>query len=88
MSNTSSFDLSKVSGNFSLHLKVRKYRETREDCIMRSFGNCKLYHIVQRDQVKEGEMGGAYSTHGRYEKFLQYFGWKTWSEETIRRTMR
>jgi len=29
------------------------------------------------DQIKEDEMGGTCSTHGRGEKCLNYFGWKT-----------
>jgi len=32
------------------------------------------------DQMKEAETGGAYSMHGRYEKCVQYFGWKTWRD--------
>jgi len=31
-------------------------------------------------------MGGAYSMDGKDEKCVQYFGWKTWREETIRKT--
>jgi len=31
-------------------------------------------------------MGGACSTRGRGEKCIQYFGWKTWREETTRKT--
>jgi hypothetical protein len=27
-------------------------------------------------------MGGPCTTHGRNEKFIQYFGWQTWREET------
>jgi hypothetical protein len=35
------------------------------------------------DQIKKGGIGGACSTDGRDEKCMQYFGWKTWKEETI-----
>jgi len=32
------------------------------------------------------EMGGACSTHGRDEKFIQNFGREIWREETTRKT--
>jgi len=31
--------------------------------------------------MKQDEMGGACSAHGRYEKCVQYLGWKTWRKE-------
>jgi len=34
------------------------------------------------DQIKEDEMGVACSAHGRNEKCMQYFGRKTWKEDT------
>jgi len=40
----------------------------------------------QGDQIKEDEMGGACSMHGRHEKFIQNFGWKTWGKRTLERT--
>jgi len=36
--------------------------------------------------MKEDEMGGACSTDGRVGKFIQYFGWKNWREETLSKT--
>jgi hypothetical protein len=47
-----------------LDLRGRKWRETGEDCIMRSFITCTL----QGDQMKVHEMGVTCSTHGRNEK--------------------
>jgi hypothetical protein len=29
------------------------------------------------DQIKEDEMGGPCSPHGRDDKYIQYSGWKT-----------
>jgi len=37
--------------------------------------------------IKEDEMSGSWSTHGRDDKCIQYFGWKTWGEETTWKTM-
>jgi hypothetical protein len=34
----------------------------------------------------EDWVSGTYSTHGEAEKCVQYFGWKTGKEETIRKT--
>jgi hypothetical protein len=45
-------------------------------CIMRSFITCTLHQYYSGDQIKEDEMGGACSTHGRDEKCIQYFGGK------------
>jgi hypothetical protein len=42
-----------------------------EDCIMRSFITCTLHQILIGCQVKVDEMGGAYSTHGEYAKYIQ-----------------
>jgi hypothetical protein len=41
------------------------WQEAGENCIMRSFMTCILHHIFLGYQIKEDEMGGAYSTHGR-----------------------
>jgi hypothetical protein len=65
--------------------KRRKLPTTAEDCIMRIFiivRSPKYYG----DQVNEGVMGGACSTHGRDEKCIHYFDLKTWREETTRKT--
>jgi hypothetical protein len=51
-----------------LDLRGRKWREAGEDCIMRSF-----MKYCQGVQIKEVEMGGAYSTN---EKMYTTF----WSE--------
>jgi hypothetical protein len=36
-------------------------------------------------QIKEGEIGEECSTHGRDEKRIQYFRWKTWRVQTTRK---
>jgi len=59
-----------------LDLRERNYWEAGEDCIMRSFITCKL-HIILGDQIKEDEIGRACIMHGRDEKCIQCFGWKT-----------
>jgi hypothetical protein len=40
-------------------------------------------HLYSRIQfvLKEDEMGGACSTHGRDEKCIQHFGTETWRED-------
>lgn len=43
----------------------------------------KLYYD---NQMEEGDVGGARSTLEEDEKYLQNFGWKTWAEETTRKT--
>jgi hypothetical protein len=55
----------------------RKWRETGEDYIMRSFITCTLQQILLGYQINEDEMGGACSTNGRNEECIQNFGWKT-----------
>jgi len=42
------------------------------DCIMRSF--IKYYYS---DQIMDDKMDRAYNAHGRKEKCIQHFGWKT-----------
>jgi hypothetical protein len=37
------------------------------------------------DQIKD-DTGGERSTHVTHENCIQYFGWKTWREETIWKT--
>jgi hypothetical protein len=49
----------------------RKWQETGEDCIMRSFTD-----YYSGDHI-EDEMGGTCSRDGRGEKYVTYFGWKT-----------
>jgi hypothetical protein len=45
---------------------MRKWRENGENCIMRSFVTCVLDQIYNSDdQIKEDEMGGACSIHGK-----------------------
>jgi hypothetical protein len=39
-------------------------------------------NIIKNDQIKKNEMGRACSTHGRDEKCIKYFGWKTGRKET------
>jgi len=38
--------------------------------------------------MKADGMGGACSTHWRYEKCMKYSGWKIWREETLGRPRR
>jgi hypothetical protein len=49
---------------------VRKWRDAEEDCITRSFITAKPHQILLGDQVKEAEVGGACSKHGRDEKYI------------------
>jgi len=53
-------------------LRSQKTRETG-DYLMKNFVICIYYG----DKDKEDEMGRSCSTHGRDEKCIQYFGWKT-----------
>jgi hypothetical protein len=41
--------------------------------------NVELHNLYAspNDQIKKNEIGGAYSTHGRDEKCIQKFGWKS-----------
>jgi hypothetical protein len=39
--------------------------------------NININLLNSGDLIKEDEMGGAFSTRGRDEKCIQYFGWKT-----------
>jgi hypothetical protein len=64
------------------------WREAGEDCIMRSFITCMLHHILSGDQVKEDEMGGACSMHGRCEKCIQNFGGKPEGKRLLGRSRR
>jgi len=53
----------------------------------RRLHNEQLHNLyASGDQIKEDEMGGSCITHGRDEKFIHYFGWKTWWEETTWKT--
>jgi hypothetical protein len=54
-----------------LDLRGRKWGEVGEDYITRIF------------KTWEDEMGEACSMHGRDKKFVQYFGGKFLTEETI-----
>jgi hypothetical protein len=40
------------------------------------------------DQVKDVEVGGTCSTHGRDEKCIQYLGWKTEGKRLLGRPKR
>jgi hypothetical protein len=51
--------------------------------------NEELYNspiIIRVIKLSRMIMGGACSTHGIYEKCIQYFGWKTLREELTRKT--
>jgi len=54
-----------------LDLKGRKWWETGEDYIIRSFLSCTFHQILLQQSSKEDEMGGACSVHGRDEKHVQ-----------------
>jgi hypothetical protein len=54
-----------------------KWWEAGEDFIMWSFITCTIHQYYHGEHVEEDGMGGACSTHGRDEKCIQYFGWKT-----------
>jgi len=47
-------------------------RKGGEGCTMRCFVTCILF--TKCDQMKEGQMGGAYSTHDRDEKLIKIVG--------------
>jgi len=49
---------------------VTEQEKVTGDCIMKNFINCTLHQILLDDQIKEDEMDGACSTHGRYEKCI------------------
>jgi hypothetical protein len=51
-------------------------QEAEEDCIT------KYYYS---NEVKEN-IGMVFSMHGRDEKYIQKFDWKTWREETTQKT--
>jgi hypothetical protein len=38
--------------------------------------NCMFHQMLLGGQVTGGEKGGSCSTHGRDEKYEQYFGWE------------
>jgi len=57
-----------------LDLRGRKWQED-EDCIMR-FINCMLHCITRVIKSRRMRWVGQV-THGRDEKCIQYFGWKT-----------
>jgi hypothetical protein len=46
-----------------LDVKGKKWRETGEDCIMRSFTTCTLHQILLGNKFKENDMSGSCSTH-------------------------
>jgi len=50
------------------------------------YHSLKFQHFYALLQVKEDEMGGVCSTHGRDKKCMQDFGQKTRREETNQKT--
>jgi hypothetical protein len=58
----------------------RKWQEADEDCIMRSFIIHTLHQIL--GWSNQGGWDWTCSMHGRDEKCMQHFGWRTWREET------
>jgi hypothetical protein len=66
-----------------LALRERKWWEAGKGCIMRELHKFHTSPTVVRViKMKEDEMGGACSTHGRYKKSIRCFGWKIRMEET------
>jgi hypothetical protein len=59
-----------------MDLRERKWWDSGDDCIMRSFPK------YQGNEIKDDDMGGASNTYGREEKCVQNFGRETWGEET------
>jgi hypothetical protein len=57
----------------------RKWREIREDCIMKSFKSCILRQSYKGGNI-EDEMGGACNTQGNDDKCVQNFDRKTGTE--------
>jgi hypothetical protein len=54
-----------------LDLRGRKWQEAGEYCIIKSFTTLNCIRVIK---IKEAEMGGACSTYGRDEKYIEYFG--------------
>ena len=52
-----------------MSLRCRKVDETGENYIMQNF---TIFNL--ENDIKEDEMGGAYSTYGGEERFMQGFG--------------
>jgi hypothetical protein len=63
-----------------LDITGRKGREAGEDRAMTRF------KIPAIRVIKEDEMGGTCSTHGRDEKYILYFGWETSRKEITWKT--
>jgi hypothetical protein len=62
-------------------LKREKVMEgSREDCTMRSFLTVCFNRYYYGHHIKEEEIGMACRIHGKHEKCIQNFGWKTWRE--------
>jgi hypothetical protein len=49
-------------------------------------GGWRMLCGEEHHDLKEVELGGACSTHGKYEKCISLFSWKTLREETTRKT--
>jgi hypothetical protein len=50
--------------------KCEEVMEAGEKCIMKGFITCAIHRTLLNDEMKENEMGGEYSTHGRGKKCI------------------
>jgi hypothetical protein len=70
----------RMSGNKVLRRifghKMRKWRETREECIMRSFNNCTFHQKLYGYKSRGLRWAKYVANTKRDEKCTQYFGWK------------
>jgi len=66
-----------------LDLSGRKWQETGEDYIMRSFIVGTLHQIILGWLNQGGWMGRAFNMKQRDKKCIPNFVWKTWREQTI-----
>jgi len=80
----------KVSENRVLRNILRQRRDevrgSGEDYITRSFTICTAHRILLGGQIKENERGGACSTYGRQERWIQGFGGRNLTEKTTWKT--
>jgi hypothetical protein len=73
-----------------LDLRGMKWQQGGENCIIRSSIFCNLHQIYDddNDQIKEDEMGGEYSTHGKDGKCVQNLILEVWRKEPLGRPTR
>jgi hypothetical protein len=58
----------------------------RQNCVTIQFTASNFHRILLVSLIKEDQVGGICSTHGKGEKFVQGLGWEVRKEETTRKT--